>query len=262
MITVKTLTIYPVKSLAGITLESSELDTMGLKYDRRWMLVSPSGDFLSQRKLPNMALIQPKFVKQQLILTHPAQQDLVVIADSYCTMKVTIWKDTVTAQRIGEQADQWLTQILGTPCHLVYIPDDEIRQCDLDYAEQGECTGFADGFPILVISTASLHDLNQRLDQPVEMTRFRPNIVVEGCDAFAEDDWRDFTLGDVTMRGVKPCSRCLLTTVDPKTGERNSTEPLHTLMRYRKQGNGVYFGQNVIHKTMGTIHTGDSVKFF
>jgi uncharacterized protein YcbX len=227
------------------------------------MLVSPAGDFLSQRKFPQMARIQPKFIQQQLILTHPTQPDLFVAkANSQKTMQVTIWKDSVTAQCINEQADKWLTTLLKTPCHLVYIPEHEIRQCDLAYAKQGERTGFADGFPILLISIASLDDLNQRLDHPVDMKRFRPNIVVEGCDAFAEDKWTNFTLGNLAMRGVKPCSRCILTTVNPETGQKSDDmEPLKTLMSYRKQGNSVYFGQNVIHTTTGEIRVGDSLTF-
>ncbi len=259
-ITVNALYIYPVKSLAGIAINSSALDAMGLRYDRRWMLVSPEGDFLSQRKLPKMALIQPKFIDQQLVLTHPNQSDLMVAtANAQQTMQVTVWKDNVTAQRVGEQADKWLSKALNTPCHLVYIPDDEIRQCDLEFSKQGDHTGFADGFPILLISTASLDDLNQRLDQPVSMKRFRPNIVIEGCKAFAEDDLTKFSIGNIAMRGVKPCSRCILTTVDPATGERKGTEPLQTLMSYRKQGNKVNFGQNVIHNSTGNIQIGDRI---
>lgn len=259
-ITVNALTIYPVKSLAGIALDSSMLDSMGLVYDRRWMLVTPDGNFLSQRKVPKMALIQPRFEQQQLILSNAEQQDLIVTQPiSQQTLHVTIWNDTVTAQRIGEIADKWLTEALGIPCHLVYIPDDKIRQCDQAFAKQGDRTGFADGFPILLISTASLDDLNQRLAHPVEMTRFRPNIVVEGCDAFAEDKWHEFTVENLTLRGVKPCSRCILTTVDPNTGKRTGMEPLHTLMSYRKQGNKVNFGQNVIHNTIGRIQIGDKL---
>jgi uncharacterized protein YcbX len=249
-----------VKSLAGITIKSSMLDAMGLKHDRRWMLVSPKGDFLSQRKYPQMALIQPKFIDQQLILTTANQSDLMVAdADAQQTMQVTIWRDSVTAQRIGEQADKWLSKAIGTPCHLVYIPDNEIRPCDPEFSKQGDHTGFADGFPILLISTASLADLNQHLDQPVTMKHFRPNIVVEGCHAFDEDNFKEFSIGDVHMRGVKPCSRCVLTTVDPKTGKRTGTEPLQTLMRYRKQGSHVNFGQNVIHNATGRIQVRDSV---
>ncbi len=261
-ITVSALYIYPVKSLAGIALESSELDSMGLKYDRRWMLVSPTGDFLSQRKIPKMALIQPKFIGKQLILSMAGREDLTV-ADTDInpnperTMQVNIWKDKVTAQRVGDLADTWLSEALGIDCHLVYIPEHEIRQCDLEFAKQGDRTGFADGFPILLISTASLNDLNQRLDESVTMKRFRPNIVVSGCEAFAEDSWREFTLGNIKMRGVKPCSRCILTTVDPETGKRTSPEPLKTLMQYRKQGNNVYFGQNIVHDSIGFLRIGD-----
>lgn len=259
-ITVSSLYIYPVKSLAGIKLKSAKLDSMGLKYDRRWMLVSPSGDFISQRNVPKMALIQPLFIDKQLILTLTGREDFVVPdANPQQTMRVTIWKDTVNAQRVGQAADEWLSEALGIQCHLVYIPEHEIRQCDLTFSKQGDRTGFADGFPILLISTASLDDLNQRLDQSIEMKRFRPNIVISGCDAFAEDNWREFTLGQIAMRGVKPCSRCILTTVDPDTGERNNSEPLQTLMTYRKQGNNIYFGQNVIHDHTGVIQVGDSV---
>ncbi len=261
-IIISSLYIYPVKSLAGISLQSSELDKMGLKHDRRWMLVSPSGDFLSQRTVPKMALIQPKFIDEQLILTHSESEDFAVpAANPQNTLLVNIWKDTVSAQRIGQAADDWLFEALGIKCHLVYIPDNEIRACDPAFAKQGDRTGFADGFPILLISTASLDDLNQRLKKKVEMRRFRPNIVVSGCHAFAEDGWHQFTLGEIPMRGVKPCSRCILTTVDPSTGERSGAEPLQTLMSYRKQGNHVYFGQNVIHDSTGRLQIGDSLSF-
>ena len=257
-ICISSLTIYPVKSLAGIESKSAELDSMGLKNDRRWMLVSPQGDFLSQRKVPKMALIQPRFEDDQLILSSKGQADFTVpAANPENTMLVTIWGDSVTAQRVGKEADAWLSAILGLECHLVYIPDDEVRQCDLEFAKQGERTGFADGFPLLLISTASLDDLNTRLKHPVKMKRFRPNIVVTGCDAFSEDDWKQFIIADIPMRGVKPCSRCILTTVNPDTGKREGAEPLQTLMTYRKWDNNVYFGQNVIHEQKGIISIGD-----
>ena len=258
--TVSSLTLYPVKSCAGISLEYSELDGMGLKHDRRWMLVSPEGLFLSQRKYPRMALIQPKFIENQLVLSclgHPALYVSKAIATQ--TMTVGIWQDTVTAQRIGAAEDQWLSTVLKTPCHLVYIPDNEIRACDPVFSNKGDHTGFADGFPLLLISQASLDDLNSRLEETVEMRRFRPNIVVTGSDAFAEDTWKQFTVGNLPMRGVKPCSRCVITTVDPNKGERKGKEPLKTLMMFRKQGNAVYFGQNVIHEQTGRIQTGDPV---
>ncbi len=252
------LMIYPVKSLAGISLQQSELDHMGLKYDRRWMLVTAEGAFLSQRKLPKMALIQPSVDNAgQLTLQMKGKQDLIVPKASNETMAVTIWKDTVLANKVSQLADRWLTDALGTECHLVYISDDVVRQCDLEYAQVGDRTGFSDGFPLLLLSEASLDDLNKRLDKPVDMRRFRPNIVVQGCDAFAEDQWEEFTIGEIPMRGVKPCSRCPIPTVDPDTGERTGTEPISTLATFRKKNHKVYFGMNVIHQKPGRIKVGD-----
>lgn len=261
-ISISALYIYPVKSLAGIALHQSELDAMGLKYDRRWMLVTEQGDFLSQRKFPNMAIIQSSFRNEQLVLSCSDHDDLAVPeADPGNTMQVKIWNDTVTAQRVGDEADVWLTDILGNSCHLVYIDDDEVRQCDPDYANHSDRTGFADTFPILMISEASLEDLNQRLDKSISMKRFRPNIVIKGCEAFAEDDFKQFKIADIPIRGVKNCSRCVIPTINPETGEKDSPETLTTLMQYRKRDNNVYFGQNIAHDEPGMIQVGDTLTF-
>jgi len=259
------LTIYPVKSLAGIPLQSSELDSMGLKYDRRWMLVSPDGMFLTQRKFPQMALVSTALKNGQLTLSRKDKEDHSVpeISADAKMMDVRIWRDTVTAQRVGDESDAWLSEALGFDCHLVYIAENEVRQCSLDYADEGDRTGFADAFPILVISEESLGDLNNKLEtkgkKPVPMKRFRPNIVVTGCEAFAEDTWKMLTIGEIAMRGIKLCDRCILTTVDPVTGERTGKEPLETLGEYRKWDNKVYFGMNLIHEQQGTIKIGDDV---
>ena len=258
------LMIYPVKSLAGISLQRSEVDAMGLKYDRRWMLVSSDGKFLSQRTLPKMALINTAVDDEgRLTLSMKGKGNLAVPAASDASMPVKIWNDTVEANRVSDTCDSWLSDALGVDCRLVYIADDVVRQCDLEYAEQGDRTGFSDGFPMLLISEASLQDLNRRLQarsvEPVEMRRFRPNIVVSGCDAFAEDSWVDFTIGDIPMRGVKPCSRCPIPTVNPDTGERTGTEPIATLSTYRKQGPKVFFGMNVIQQKRGVLRLGDEL---
>ena len=230
------LYIYPVKSLAGIALQESELDSMGLKYDRRWMMVSTDGRFLSQRTLPKMALIKTSLDDAgQLTLSIYDKPNLIVAKASDNTMPVKIWNDTVLANMIGDESDRWLSEVLGVPCHLVYIKEEIVRQCDLEYAKKGDRTAFADGFPMLLASEASLYDLNKRLENPVDMRRFRPNIVVKGCEPFAEDTWEKFKLADVAMRGVKPCSRCPIPTVDPDTGERTGTEPIKTLASYRKK---------------------------
>ena len=260
-IRVTDLFIYPVKSLAGISLQASALDDMGLQYDRRWMLVSPDGLFLTQRKFPQMALINTQLEAGHLVLTKDGCDPHIVpeVTASNDTMQVRIWHDTLQVPLVSKESDAWLSDALGTQCHLVYIPDDVIRQCDPDFARQGDHTGFADGFPILVISQASLDDLNGRLENPLEMRRFRPNIVVTGCDPFAEDHWKKFTVGSVPMRGVKRCSRCILTTVDPEKGERSGKEPLETLSTYRQEGNNVYFGMNVIHENQGRLQVGDEL---
>lgn len=257
------LNIYPVKSLAGISVHVSELDRMGLKYDRRWMLVSPDGQFLSQRKLPQMVLIKTSLKNGRLTLSKKGMDDHPVpdVSNASKKMFVKVWGDKVEAKKMGDSSDQWLLEALGIECHLVYISENEVRQCDLEYAEKGDRTGFADGFPLLLISEASLADLNGRLENPVEMRRFRPNIVVSGCEAFAEDEWSLFQAGSVEMRGVKLCSRCVITTVDPEKGERSGAEPLSTLMKYRKQGNKVLFGMNVIHQDKGCLKVGDVISF-
>jgi len=261
-IQVSGLFIYPVKSLAGISLQSSEIDSMGLKYDRRWMLVSPDGLFLSQRKVPNMALIKTALDEGKLTLSMQGRGDHQVpeVTDASQTMSVRIWNDQLEVQRVGDKSDAWLSDALGIDCHLVFIGNNVVRQCDLEYAKEGDKTGFSDGFPMLLISEASLNDLNSRLENPVEMRRFRPNIVVSGCEAFAEDSWEVFSIAGIEMRGVKLCSRCILTTVDPDTGERSGREPLETLSSYRKVGNKVNFGMNVIQQQQGVLKRGDSLE--
>jgi len=251
------LYIYPVKSLAGISLQQATLDSMGLEYDRRWMLVSEEGKFLSQRTLPKMALIQTSIDNGKLTLSMQGKQDLIVPQASEETLPVTIWNDTVLANKVDDSCDRWLADALGVSCHLVYMKDDIVRQCDLKYAKQGDRTGFSDGFPMLLLSEASLDDLNKRLEKPVDMRRFRPNIVIKGCKPFAEDEWEKFTLANIPMLGVKPCSRCPIPTVDPDTGEKTGTEPISTLATYRKNNHKVYFGMNVIHQEQGVLSIGD-----
>ena len=262
MITVSELTIYPVKSMAGISLQSSQLDSMGLQYDRRWMVVSPEGKFITQRSHPQLALIQPKLNNGQLSMSSFGLDDHIVPAanEDSPSMTVHIWDDVVQAKHLSKETDAWLEQTVGEPCHLVFIVDDEVRQCDTTYAREGDRTGFSDGFPLLLISEASLDDINNKLDNPVPMKRFRPNLVVTGCEAFAEDSWKEIQVNNVTFHIIKPCSRCIITTVNPDTGIVSGTEPLKTLSEYRKRENKVMFGQNLVHDNSGELSVGDSVK--
>ena len=261
-ISITQLFIYPVKSLAGIKLEKSEVDSMGLQYDRRWMIVSPEGRFITQRTVPKMALINTELNGTELTLTTADKEPHIVAPTTKDSekMNVVVWKDSLLVSKVGSAADAWLSDALGIECHLVYIEDDVIRQCDLDFSEEGEHTGFADGFPILIISEESLTDLNQRLDSSVDIRRFRPNIVINGAGAFAEDELKQFTIGNLKMKGVKICSRCPLTMVDPDLGERTSQEPIATLSTYRKWDGNIFFGMNVIHQQQGMINVGDKLE--
>ena len=260
-ISVTQLIIYPVKSLAGIQLDSSNVESMGLAFDRRWMLVTPDGQFMSQRSTPKMALIHTAIDNDQLVLSTEGKTLHKVAATSTksAQMDVTVWGDKVKAFLVGEESDSWLSDVLGIDCHLVYIPDDIVRQCDLDFSKDGERTGFADGFPILIVSEESLNDLNQRLEKAIDMRRFRPNIVISGYGAFEEDNLTDFTIGELPMKGVKLCSRCPMPMIDPDLGKRAGNEPMATLSTYRKWDNKVFFGMNVIHQQQGTISVGDKL---
>lgn len=258
-ISITELTIYPVKSLAGIQLTSSKVDSMGLQYDRRWMIVDANGKFITQRTVPQMVLIKTALDENQLTLSVSDQEphQVPLTHPNSEKMDVVVWKDSLTVSKVGNETDAWLSAVLGIPCHLVYIEDDVLRQCDLDFSQQGDRTGFADGFPILMISEESLNDLNARLDTTVDMRRFRPNIVIAGCEPFAEDELSDFTLGDIAMKGVKLCSRCPMPMVDPDVGERTSQEPIATLAKYRKWDSKIFFGMNVIHQQQGELAIGD-----
>lgn len=256
-VTLSQLTIYPVKSCASIKLQSADTSPFGLQYDRRWMLVDANGVMLTQRQHPRMCLIQPTLDNGQLSLSAPGMEPLRVNHGT-AIMSVSVWEDQCSALDCGEQASAWLSKFMDLPSRLVYFPEDEIRQVDLSYAQPGDITAFSDGFPYLLISQASLDALNSRLQAPVEMRRFRPNLVVEGCEAFAEDQWQCLLIGDVTFRRVKPCSRCVIPSIDPRTAEKNP-EVVRTLAGFRKSGKRVLFGQNLTASGMGTLHTGMAV---
>lgn len=251
---------YPVKSMAGEEFNALEVVARGFSGDRDWMLVDPAGEFLSQRKLSRMALIGARLdAGGALHLSAPGMPELAVDGVSDRRLPVRVWGDTVTAVMAGAPADDWLGEFLQQACHLVRFPDDVERAVDPDYASAGDRVGFADGFPFLLISQGSLDGLNGRLQHPVSMTRFRPNLVVDGCEAHAEDGWRRIRIGDTVFRVVKPCSRCIIPTIDPVTAERGR-EPLQTLMTYRRRDNKVYFGQNLIHDGPGRLELGMPVE--
>jgi len=254
------LAIYPVKSMRQIRLKKSSLQFGGLKYDRRWMVVDADGVMITQRQLARLCLIQPELVNPEmdcsLMLSTAGMPDISVgVPDAKTTCKVKVWNDECTAYDAGDEIANWLSQFLKVECRLVYFPDDEVRVVDQDYAQANDQTAFSDGFPVLLTTQASLDDLNSRMDESIPMARFRPNIVVSGCDAYAEDGWKQLKVADITLRIVKPCSRCIVPSIDIDTAER-SKQPIKTLTSYRSRDHHIYFGQNVVADGDGLLETG------
>jgi uncharacterized protein YcbX len=260
VLTLSAIYRYPVKSLRGESFKALDVAGRGFVHDREWMLVDMQGRFLTQRQQPRMSLIDASVTEDGAVrLQAPGMPVLRVETPEGGHLEVTVWGDQVTAMAAGHEADGWFSDFLGTRCRLAHFPPDRRRMVDPDYALPGDQVGFADGFPFLLISQGSLDALNGRLEQPVPMLRFRPNLVVSGCEPHAEDGWRRIRIGGVTFRVAKPCSRCIIPTIDPQTAER-SPEPLRTLMTYRKRDNKVYFGQNLIHDDVGRLEVGTPVE--
>lgn len=254
--------VHPIKSARGISLERAELDALGLRHDRRWMLVDSEGTFLSQRALPKMALISPSLSNDALYVSAPGMSDLSLPLHPPETaerLPVSIFGDELLAAPAGDEADSWFASFLGVECRLVYMPGDAVRPVDPRYAASTDRVAFADGFPLLMFSEASLEDLNSRLPEPISERRFRPNILISGCEPFAEDGWKRLRIADVSLRVAKPCARCTIPAVDPATAEK-SKEPLRTLNDYRKVGSEVMFGQNLAHDGAGELRVGDAVE--
>ncbi len=257
------ITNYPIKSIQGINQQQADVTPLGLKNDRTFMLVDENGLFITQRKNPQMALISLAPLGNNLMLNAPDMPSLLIdtaLFDS-TPIQVEIWKDQCKAFPAEDRVNQWFSKFLGYSARLVSYPFKEPRSVDQNYSQTGDIVSFADGFPLLIISEASLDDLNKRLESPVSMTNFRPNIVVSGSLPYAEDNWKQIQIGSVVFDAVKLCSRCVLTTIDPKTGIKNQQgEPLKTLSSYRRSEAGVCFGMNLIPRTHGIIQCQQELK--
>ncbi len=249
--------VYPIKSLGGLSLDSSIITDRGLLHDRRWMLVDEDGLFLSQRTFPQMAVLQVSLHKDGLRVNHklkpfptldlpfPEKRDY---PDSMLK-EVQVWDDKLQAILIDEEADLWFSRALERQVHLVYMPDNSQRPADVDFGRGARLNSLSDGMPFLMIGEASLADLNRRLPHPVPMDRFRPNFVFSGGEAFVEDRFGQIKIGNHRFFGLKPCGRCSLTTVEQSTGRPEANgEPLRTLSSFRRKGNKVLFGMNLLHE--------------
>lgn len=257
---VSELNIYPCKSLRGLSLTDMTLTDTGPQWDRRWMLVDSDGGFISQREEVRMCLVDVKLESGHLNLFAPGQRELKLpISERGNRLEVTVWDDRVLAVDCGDEPAQWFSSFLQRDCRLVMMPPGTQRQVDRDYSREGDTVSFADGFPLLLICEASLADLNQRLSVPILMAHFRPNIVVSGCEAFAEDRWQSVHIAGIHFDLVKPCSRCVIPSINPQTAEKQS-EVIRTLAAYRRNAGKVYFGQNLIHRGRGIVKLGDRVE--
>jgi uncharacterized protein YcbX len=256
----KQIFIYPVKSLAGIEVKEWQVTETGLLHDRKWMLIDEQQQFLSQRKLPRMALIKTALTAQELVLSAPGMDDikLPLHPNGGEIIPSQVWHDNCQARSVSAEVDNWFSEFLKTPCRLVYLPDDVIRLVNPHYALPNDRTGFSDAFPFMILSDASLTALNQAMGLNLSMQRFRPNLVISGCDSYAEDSWRQIRIGEIDFRLPKPCSRCAVPAIDPQTAQIGK-EPLLTLNRLRKWQNKVYFGQNALHDSCGVLTVGDVV---
>ncbi|WP_189444774.1 MOSC domain-containing protein [Salinicola rhizosphaerae] len=251
---------YPIKSTAGESLERARVEEEGLEFDRRFMAVKPDGTFLTARTHPQLERIQARFDGSRLALAHDHFDPLALPVDAFAGVpfETEVWGDRFGATTTHDALDSWISEVAGEPARLLWVGETSAR-----YRESiGVRVSFADGYPLLLISEASLADLNARTDGTHIMAQFRPNLVVSGTQAFAEDSWERIRIGDVVFRVDAPCSRCAMVTVDPATGERRrDKEPLKTLAGYRRGEKGkVYFGQNLIAENRGDIRCGDTVE--
>jgi uncharacterized protein YcbX len=262
MISLSNLTYYPIKACRGFDVTESRVERMGLANDRRMMVVTPEGEFLTQREHAKLALITPRLKNDSVTLSAPNFDSIqFTIHKSGTHTPVNIWKSkNVHAIDQGDETAGWFSAWLGVSVRLVHIDYGFKRKLNPDYAVSAQDhTGFADGYPILVISEASLQDLNSKLDSALPMNRFRPNLVVKNCEPFAEDTWKCIRIGGVEMAFVKPCPRCVVTTIDKETLKKNK-EPLKTLNTYRNQAGGAMFGMNIIPLNEGEIKVGMGVE--
>ena len=259
------LYVHPIKSCAGVSVPSARLTDRGLEHDRRWMIVDENGVFISQRDFPFLCLLEPSLHEEELAVRHarmpyhtlrlPLRPD----REAGDPVEVVVWRSRVAARAVSTEADDWFSRIIGRPCRLVHMPDEARREVNPNVAQHGEIVSFADGYPYLIIGQASLNDLNLRLGGSLGMRRFRPNLVFTGGEPYAEDDWNGFRIGESIFFPAKRCGRCVITTIDPATGQKQD-EPLRMLASYRKSGDEVVFGVNLLANGKGEIAVGDKIE--
>ncbi|MDR3687946.1 MAG: MOSC domain-containing protein [Fimbriimonas sp.] len=258
--TISGLRIYPIKSFGGVELATTGVERRGLRFDRRWMLVDSEGMFLTQRSDTRLALFRIKIDDDGLILSHPGTGTRhVPYKPTGERRSVQVWKSVCEGVQVSAELDEWFADLLNQQCSLVYMPDDSLRETSREFTQEGDIVGFADAFPILVLGESSMAGLNEKLEMPLPVNRFRPNIIVSGWEPHAEDGWARLQVSDVSLRFAKKCGRCSVTATDQDTGEVG-VEPLKTLATYRKDGFNVMFGAYYVPEREGPISVGHSIQ--
>ncbi len=254
------INIYPVKSVGGISLSSSWVEKQGLCFDRRFMVALSDGAMVTARKYPNMVKVSSSLLPTGIIFTYPGMAPLRLEYSSFKLQQTpaTVWKDNFAAYTTTDEADDWFSQVLDQRVELLFTGEQSNRVRE----KLGHNVSFADGYPLLIISQGSLDELNRRSSETHSMEQFRTNLVVGSDEPFIEDSWKRIKIGEVEFEAVKPCERCILTTVDVEKGAfRESKEPLNTFSRFRaNERGGVFFGQNLVAKNEGMIRTGDGIE--
>lgn len=260
------INIYPVKSLRGISLTEAKVERRGLEFDRRWMLVDKNNKFMTQREFPRMATLVPEIKSDGLVVSNGGGKILVPFeTHPKETARVRIWKSICRAEIYNDPINQFFSEALETKCRLVFMPDETERKVNYLYKiAADDHVSFADGYPFMLLGENSLANLNEKLEEPLPMNRFRPNFVVSGSEGFAEDGWKKITIGNTTFNIVKPCERCVIPTIDQQKGIKTGVEPTKTLASFRTKKSikkKILFGQNLIAEKGGEVlRVGDKIE--
>jgi uncharacterized protein len=258
-LTVTSLHIYPIKSLGGFPVEEARITDRGFEHDRRWMLVDAEGRFITQREAPTMACLHCAPIANGFRVSDVRDGDRIDMPLRLVggtTSRCRVFDDEVEVLHAPTDVSSWFAEKLDVTCSLVFMPDSAQRPVDVRYATG--ITSLSDGYPYLILSQASLDDLNGRMTEAIPMDRFRPNLVIQGGSAFQEDGWKEIGIGSTRFALVKPCGRCVIPTTDQRTGER-SKEPTRTLATYRSRDNKILFGMNAMAVSGDVVRVGDLV---
>ncbi len=245
--------------MQGVSVQSSRVLERGFEHDRRYMLVDKKGTFISQRTHPELVFFYPQIIENHLVVKYKSESISIPLnANLQNKIETTIFDNEVAATEVSNEANNWFAARLNEEVRLVKMEREDIRHKELIKGPRQVEVSFADGYPYLIAGTESLRLLNSKLEGPIEMNRFRPNIVLETPKAHVEDDWGEVRIGETKFMVIKPCARCPVPTIDQSSGIK-SKEPIKTLASYRKEENKVYFGANAISRKEGIVHIGDEV---